>query len=110
MRFGGYLLASGAALHALAPVISGQNGFETGRLITLGLALLLLAGLTRGRAWVAWPALVTAIAGAAAASAALATAPGAIAFWLGIGVLVLCLGAAFRLFGVIWVGPARELT
>lgn len=103
-RSAAWMLYLSAALHLIAPVVSG---FSTGSLMLLVFAVIwgviAYVLMTRGPRWLAWIAFLGALVGMIAGLVGLSDVPQ----WLTYGIFLADAAAAACLFAVLWRSPAR---
>lgn len=106
-RTGGVFLLISAALHIIAPVLSG---FASASLMLAGVGIvyvILTAGLMRGMRWVAYIVFLVMLIGLNGAISGY-FAPGATPAWLYLGIIIANIACIVFLFGALWrAAPAR---
>ncbi|MEM8803606.1 MAG: hypothetical protein AAGF55_13825 [Pseudomonadota bacterium] len=107
MRTAAILLLISAALHVVGFVLGGFEPIFL--LFPPVLYVVLAAGLSRGKIWVAWIALICMLGGSAGAIVELFN-PSSVPTWVFQAILTADLAAALTLFGAIWTGRRTEET
>ena len=107
MKLAAILLLISAALHVVGFVL-GEYAMPF-LLIPPVIYIVLAAGLSRGKIWVAWIALLCMIGGSAGTIVELFN-PSAVPQWVFQGILATDLAAALVLFGAIWAGHRPKET